>query len=41
MLLGGSWVVISGMISMVTVVITHFRGLLNLLITTHETPSRT
>ena len=42
-LLGGSWVVISGVISRVTIlniVITHIRGLLTPLITTHEHPSR-
>ena len=33
--LGGSWVVVSGVISKVTVVITYIRG----LITTHEPPS--
>ena len=38
-LLGGSWVVISGVISRVTVIITHIRGLITLLITTHEPPS--
>ena len=38
-LVGGSWVVISGAISRVTVVITHIRGLRTLLITTHEPPS--
>ena len=38
-LLGGSWVVISGVISRVTMVITHIRGLITLLITTHEPPS--
>ena len=39
-LLGGSWVVISGVISRVTRLITHIRGLITLLITTHEPPSR-
>ena len=39
-LLGGSWVVISGVISMVTIPITHIRGHITLLITTHEPPSR-
>ena len=42
-LLGGSWVVISGVISRVTILITHIRGLitlLTLLITTHEPPSK-
>ena len=38
-LLGGSWVVISRVISRVTILITHFRGLITLLITTHEPPS--
>ena len=37
-LLGGSWVVISGVISRVTI---HVRGLITLLITTHEPPSMT
>ena len=39
-LLGGSWVVISGVISRVTIVITQIRGLITPLITTHEPPSR-
>ena len=39
-LLGGSWVVISGVISRVTIIITPIRGLITLLITTHEPPSR-
>ena len=38
-LLGGSWVVISGVISRVTILITHIRGLITLLRTTHEPPS--
>ena len=38
-LLGGSWVVISGVISRVTIVITHIRGLITPLITAHEPPS--
>ena len=38
--LGGSWVVISGVISRATIVITHIRGLITPLITTHEPPSR-
>ena len=38
--LGGSWAVISGVISRVTIVITHIGGLITLLITTHEPPSR-
>ena len=37
--LGGSWVVISGIISRVTTLITHIRGLIIPLITTHEPPS--
>ena len=39
-ILGGSWVVISRVISRVTILITHIRGLITLLITTHEPPSR-
>ena len=39
-LLGGSWVDISGVISRVTILTTHTRGLITLLITTHEPPSR-
>ena len=35
----GSWVVISGVISKVSIVITHIRGLLTILISTHEPPS--
>ena len=38
--LGGSWVVISGDISRVTIVITPIRGLIAPLITTHEPPSK-
>ena len=38
-LLGGSWVVISGVISRVTVIIIHKRRLIIPLITTHEPPS--
>ena len=38
-LLGGSWVVISGVTSRVTASITHIRGLITSLITTHEPPS--
>ena len=38
-LLGGSWVVISGAISRVTIDITYIRGLITPLITTHEPPS--
>ena len=37
-LLGGSWVVISGVISRETILITHIRGLIPPLITTHEPP---
>ena len=39
-LLGGSWAVISRGIFRVTIIITHIRGLITLLITTHEPPSR-
>ena len=39
-LLGGSWVVISGLISKVTMLITLIRRLITPLITTHEPPSR-
>ena len=39
-LLGGSWVVISGVISPLTILITLLRGLITPLITTHEPPSR-
>ena len=38
--LGGSWVVTSGVISKVTISITHIKGLITPLITTHEPPSR-
>ena len=38
-ILGGSWVVISGVISRVTIVITQIRGHITPLITTHEPPS--
>ena len=38
--LGGSWVVISTFISRVTILITHIRGHVTTLITTHEPPSR-
>ena len=37
--LGGSWVVISGAIIRLTIVITHIKGLITLHITTHEPPS--
>ena len=39
-ILGGSWEVISGVISRATVTITHIRGLITPLIATHEPPSR-
>ena len=39
-LLGGSWVVINRAISRITILIAHIRGLITLLITTHEPPSR-
>ena len=38
-LLGGSKVVVSRVISRVTILITHIRGLITSLITTHEPPS--
>ena len=38
-LLGGSRVVISGVVSRITIIITHIRGLISPLITTHEPPS--
>ena len=38
-ILGGSWVVISRVISRVTILITHIKGLITLLITTPEPPS--
>ena len=37
-ILGGSWAVITG-VSRVTILITPIRGLITLLITTHEPPS--
>ena len=37
--LAGSWVVISGLISRVSIVITHIRGLIAPLNTTHGPPS--
>ena len=37
--LGGPWVVISGVLSRVTIMIANIRGLLTLLVTTHEPPS--
>ena len=39
-LLGGSWVVVSGLISKVTIDITHIKGLITPLITTHQPPSK-
>ena len=38
--LGGSWVVISRVISRVAILITHIQGLTTPLITTHEPPSK-
>ena len=38
--LGGSWVVISRVISRVTVVISYVTGLITPLTTTHEPPSK-
>ena len=38
-LLGGSRVSIGGVTSRVTIIITHIRGLITLLITSHEPPS--
>ena len=38
--LGGSWVVINRVISRVTMLVSHVRGLITPLITTHEPPSR-
>ena len=37
-ILGGSWVVISGVISRPNINITHIRGIVTVLITTHEPP---
>ena len=37
--LGGSWVVISRVISRITMVVTYIRALLTPLVTTHEPPS--
>ena len=39
-ILGGSWVVISRVISKEIILMTHIRGLITPLITTHEPPSR-
>ena len=36
--LGGSWVVISGVISKITIVLIHIRGLTTMLIATHAPP---
>ena len=38
--LGGSWVVVNGAISRVIKLISHIRGLITPLITTHEPPSK-
>ena len=38
-ILGGSWVVICGVVSRVTIIITHISGLIAPLLTTHEPPS--
>ena len=40
LVLGGSWVVTSGVISRGTITITHIGGLITPLITAHEPPSR-
>ena len=40
-LLGGSWVVITGALSKVTILITHIIRLITSLITTHELPPTT
>ena len=39
MLLGASWVGISGVLSKVTILLTLIRGLITPLVTTHEPPS--
>ena len=39
-LLGGSWVVISGVTSKATIVTTHIRGFVTRIVSTHEPPSR-
>ena len=39
MILGGSWVVITGVRIRLTILITHIRGLITPFITTHEPPS--
>ena len=38
-MLGGSWVVISGVTIKATIIIAHIRGLITPLITTHQPPS--
>ena len=38
--LGGSWVVINGVISKATIVRTHIKGLITPFISTHEPPSK-
>ena len=40
MILGGSWVVISRVISRITLVVTYIKGLITPLLTTHEPLSR-
>ena len=40
LILGGSWVVVRGVIRRVTIVIIHISGLRAPLITTHEPPSK-
>ena len=40
LLLGGSWVVRTGVISKVTILITPFTGLITPLVSTHEPPSK-
>ena len=37
---GGSWVLINGVMIRVTILISHIRGLITPLLTTHEPPSR-
>ena len=37
---GGSWVAINGVINRVTILISHIRGLMTPLISTHEPPSK-
>ena len=39
-LLGGSWVVVSTVISSITILITHIRELITPLLPTHEPPSK-